>query len=145
MPSNIHANIIVVIDHAAAKVFRTVPARVGASADEVAPDAPLHFRHHIDREEHDADREEKYPQDVAFFEQIAGACFAGDRIVLIGRGKGQSNEALHLMAYFKAHHPDVAARVLPALTADLSHISDAELIVLGHNALQSTAVDQNPA
>jgi phosphoheptose isomerase len=133
-------NIIVAIDHAGAKVFRTQPARAGAAAHDIAPDAPLQFNHQVDREDHDADREEKYPQDTAFFEQIAVACKAGDRIVLIGRGKGQSNEAHHLNAYLVAHYPDVAARVLPPLVADLSHITDAQLIDLGHHALHAAAL-----
>ncbi len=140
MPSNIVSNTIVVIDHAGAKVFRTQPARAGASADEIAPDAPQHFQHQINREEHDADREEKYPQDLAFFEQIAGACKTGNRIVLIGHGKGQSNEAHHLAGYLASHHPEVSSRVLPALVADLSHTTDARLIELGYHALHAAAV-----
>ncbi len=139
MPSKAASNAIVVIDHASANVFRTQPARAGASANEIAPDAPQHFRHQIDREEQDADREETYPQAMAFFEQIAAACKAAERIVLIGRGKGQSNEAHHLNSYLASHHPDVAARVLPILTADLSHITDGELIKLGHHALHPAA------
>jgi hypothetical protein len=133
-------NFIVAIDHAGAKVFRTQAARAGAPAQDIAPDAALHFRHQIDREAHDADREETYPQDTAFFEQIAMACKPAGRIVLIGRGKGQSNEAHHLTAYLVTHHPDVAARILPALVADLSHITDAQLIELGHAALHPAAV-----
>jgi len=140
MPSKIVSNTIVVIDHAGAKVFRTQPARAGASAHEIAPDAPQHFPHQISREEHDADREKKYPQDLSFFEQIAAACKTGDRIVLIGHGKGQSNEARHLAAYLASHHPDVSSRVLPALVADLSHTTDAQLIELGHHALHAAAV-----
>lgn len=135
MSSQTTKNIIVAIDHAGAKVFETHPARPGAPAHKIAPDAPQQFRHQMDREAHDADREEKYPDDLAFFEQIAVACSAGDRIVLIGRGNGQSNEAHHLGAYLKSHHPDVSARVLPHLVADLSHVTDAQLIDIGQKAL----------
>ena len=137
-PTNL--SFIVAIDHAGAKVFRTQHARLGASAQEIAPDGPQQFHHQIDRDEHDADREESYPQDTAFFEQIALACKAAERIVLIGRGKGQSNEAHHLAAYLKSHHPDLLARALPALVADLSHTTDAQLIELGHKALHAAAV-----
>ena len=135
MPPTSAPDIIVAIDHAGAKVFRTHAARAGAPAHDIAPEAPQHFRHQVDRAAHDADREEKHPQDMAYFEQIAVACAAGDRIVLIGRGHGQSNEAHHLGAYLKSHYPEVAARVLPQVTADLSHITDAQLIELGHKAL----------
>lgn len=137
-------NIIVAVDHATAKVFRAGPARAGASAREISHDAPQQFRHHIDRQQQDADRDEKHPEDITFFEQIAGACIDADRIVLIGHGHGQSNAAHHLIAHFSAHHPELADRVLPALTADLSHITDAQLIELGHHALQDAARSSQP-
>ncbi len=132
-------NIIIVIDHSGAKVFRTVPARVNASAREIAPDAPLSFYHTTDRAGHDADRLEKKPQDTAFFDQIAMACKAADRIVMIGRGHGQSNAAQHLIAYLEAHQPDDAQRVLPIIAADLSHMTDGQLIELGNKALHDAA------
>ena len=132
-------NIIIAIDHAAAKVFNTTPAQLGATAHEIAPDPPQQFHHSIVLQGHDADREEKYPQDTAFFEQIAVACKSAVRIVLIGRGHGQSNEARHLIAYLAAHHPALASRLLPAMTADLSHITDGQLIELGHKALNDAA------
>ena len=140
MPSPTQSDIIVAIDHAEAKVFHAHHARHGASADEIAPDAPQHFHHELDHAAHDADQKENRPQDTAFFEQIAVACKAAGRIVLIGHGKGQSNEARHLDAYLKTHHPDVAARLLPGLVADLSHITDAQLIELGEHALHAAAV-----
>jgi phosphoheptose isomerase len=139
MPLTSARDIIVAIDHAGAKVFRTQAAWAGAPAHDIAPDAPLKFHHQMDRDAHDADREEKYPQDMAFFEQIAVACKTGGRIVLIGRGHGQSNEAHHLAAYLKSHHPELFALALPQISADLSHITDAQLIDLGHKALHSVS------
>jgi hypothetical protein len=133
-------NFIVVIDHAGAKVFCTMPAPAGASAQEIARDASQHFRHQIDRKDHNADREESYPQDTAFFEQIALACKSGDRIVLTGHGKGQSNEAHDFSAFLATHHPDLAARVLPILNVDLSHITDNAFIGSAHHALHMAAV-----
>ena len=134
----IQPNIIVAIDHAGAKVFGVQHARAGASAAEIAPAPPPHFLHELNPEAHDADREETYPQDKSFFEQVTVACKSANRIVLIGHGKGQSNKAHHLSTYLATHHPDVAARVLPALTADLSHITDGQLIELGHTALHAS-------
>ena len=139
MQSKIVSNAIVNIDHATAKVFRTVPVAAGASARDIAPDAPQQFRHHIDRQENDADREEKYPKDTAFFEQIAVACTDANCLVLIGRGHGQSNEAHHLTAYLAAHHPELSARVLPASVADLSHLTKSQLIELGYERLHAAA------
>ena len=137
-------NFVVALDHNGAKVFRTLPARAGASAREISPDAPLQFHHDIVRDPRDADRraerDEKYPQDLKFFENIAGACKGANHIALIGHGKGQSNEAHHFAAYLKTHHPDLSARVLPPLVADLSHITDAQLIELGHKELHAAAI-----
>ena len=57
------------------------------------------------------DREENYPDDERFFEAIVSAIALGP-IVVIGHGKGQSNEADHLRVYLNKHHKAVAARVV---------------------------------
>ena len=138
----IQPNIIVAINLAGAKVFGVQHTRAGASAAEIGPAPPQ--LHELNPAAHDADREETYPQDTAFIEQVTVACKSANRIVLIGHGKGQSNKAHHLSTYLATHHPEVAARLLPALTADLSHIIDGQLIELGHTALQASVTQPVP-
>jgi hypothetical protein len=64
--------LIVVIDHAGARVY---------AIDDGATDEPKHLLHHLERKQHDADREETYPEDDKFFEQVANALATGGPIV----------------------------------------------------------------
>jgi len=119
---------VIVIDHAGAKVCQIDPSR-----------DPKHLVHHFESREHDADRREIYPDDDRFFAQIAAASSGGE-IVVIGHGKGQSNEADHLSAYLKAHHKDTFDRIVRTLGADLPHLSLPELVELGRGAFPQEAV-----
>jgi len=124
--------LIVVIDHAGAKVYR-----IDRSADDaqgVIPFDPQHLLHHLERKRRDEDRDETYPDDEHFFEQVATAVSSGGEIVVIGHGKGQSNEADHLIAYLESHHKEIRERIVREIVADLSHATTPELLQLGRHA-----------
>jgi hypothetical protein len=136
-PPNIHTaapetGLIIVVDHAGAKVYRIERTSLGGR--NVIPDDPKHLLHHIERTMRDKDREETYPADEAFFEQVADAVSAGGDIVVIGHGKGQSNEANHLSAYLQSHHKATYARIVREIVADLPHMTTPELLDLGRHA-----------
>jgi len=103
-------------------------------ADGVTAYDPKHLLHHLERKMRDADRDETYPEDEQFFEQVADAVSAGGEIVVIGHGKGQSNEADHLSAYLKTHHKQTYARIVREIVADLPHLTTPELLDLGRHA-----------
>jgi hypothetical protein len=126
-------DLIVVIDHAGAKVYRIDPSADDKQA--ITAYDPRHLLHHFERKARDADRNETDPNDERFFEQVAAATAAGGAIVVIGHGKAQSNEADHLSAYLKAHHPQTYARIVREIVADLPHLTTPELLTLGRHAL----------
>jgi len=127
------SSLIVVIDHAGAKIYR-----IDGSADSqgVIFYNPEHLLHHIERAAHDNDRDENYPDDERFFEHVASTLSVGGKIVVIGHGKGQSNEADHLSAYLLAHHKDTHARIVREMVTDLPHLTTPELVQLGAHALE---------
>ena len=133
-PANTDAatDLVIIIDHAAAQVHQLN-----------VPDTPHQMLHEIDRSQHDADREETYPADQRFFEEIARAATHAARIVLIGHGKGQANEADHLTDYLRTHHKDIHARIVRKIVADLSHLKTHELMDLARHAL-ATPTDSHP-
>jgi hypothetical protein len=124
------AGVVVVIDHAGARVF----AMDGAEGDAADGEARVRGRR-IDRADHDRDREERFPEDMHFFEQVALDLGGHGPIVLIGHGKGQSNEAHHFSDYLLRRHKATHARIVSTLTADLPRLSDGELMALGRDAL----------
>jgi hypothetical protein len=130
--------LIIIIDHAGARVFRIDLADEGQHG--ISAHDPKHLLHHLERRAHDADRDETYPDDDDFFASVASALETGGEIVIIGHGKGQSNEADHLSAYLKAHHQDVYARIVRTLRADLPHLSLPELLEMGRRAFAQDAV-----
>ena len=124
--------LIVVIDHAGATLYR---GDGGTSHDQDRQQPLRHFARGMRPERHDADRDEKEPDDDRFFEGVAAALAPAGRIVVIGHGKGQSNEADHLSAYLLSRHKGVHDRIIREIVADLPHMTQAELIGLGRHAL----------
>jgi hypothetical protein len=130
--------LIVIIDHAGARVFR-----IDLADDDrkgITPFDPKHMLHHIARKLQEADRDESRPEDTRFFDAIAAAVSTGGDIVVIGHGKGQSNEADHLSAHLQAHHKEAHARIVATLSADLSHLSVPELLELGRRAFAQEVI-----
>lgn len=125
------AALAVVIDHANARIY-------DLPLDDArhAPHETHHLHHFIDRTDHDADREESWPTDTRYFEAVAAALSGDGRIVVVGHGKGHSNEAEHLMPYLLKHHSAVHARVAREIVADLPHLTVPELLALSRHALQ---------
>ncbi len=126
---------IIVIDHTGAKVLTLAGSEDDLSLNLDQGEELHHFVHHIKRIGSDSDREETFPSDTEFFSRVADAIGHNGRIVLIGHGKGQSNEAHHLSNYLQAHNKDAYARIATTLVADLSHLTTAELLQLGRKAL----------
>jgi hypothetical protein len=131
-------SLIVVIDHAGAQVYRI--DLFADDADGVAAHDPRQLLHHIERKQHDQDRDETYPADERFFEEVAVALASGGHIVVIGHGKGQSNEGDHLTAYLKRHHHETYLRIVGGLVADLHHLTTAQKLHLGRQALLGQAL-----
>ncbi|MCW1919946.1 hypothetical protein NX862_14390 [Rhodobacter sp. KR11] len=125
-------DLVVVIDHAEARVYPLPPA------PGPLPQERHHLHHSTDRSQQDSDRDENFPADKRFFDAIATAVAGQGRIVVIGHGTGQSNEAHHLMTWLGAHRAPVHARVACTLTADLSHATLRQLLDDARQSLSAT-------
>lgn len=122
-------NMLIVIDHAGARIA-SIPREAGDT-----PPEPLHILHEVDRARHDTDRAEHDPADLRFFDAVAAAVAGSRRLVVISHGKGQSNEAAHLMAHLAKHHAPIHARVAFEMTADLPHSTLPQLLAPARHAL----------
>ena len=124
--------LIVVIDHAGARIhsLRDTADETGAITDL----APRHVPRDPQSKPRDADREEIDPDDERFFEGVAAALSEGGDIVVIGHGKGQSNEADHLTKWLEAHDKPTHDRIVREIVADLPHMTTPELLQLGRHA-----------
>ena len=130
-------SLIVVIDHAEARVYH-----IDVSSDEparhaIAPWGEHHFLHHLRQKDHRLEDQRLGAEDYAFFDKIAAAIASGGQIVMIGHGKGESNMADQLGAYLKSHHNETYRRIARTLTADIPNLTAPQLLTLGAQALSA--------
>ena len=127
-------DMIVAIEHHEARLFQIDVASHDVSEQTIKPHDPHHFRHHLTHKNEDHERGQRASEDPAFYEQIAQALAASGRIVIVGHGTGHSNAGHHLAEHLRAKHTEIAHR-MHEVTADLSAVTDKQLLALGQKAL----------
>ncbi len=127
-------DMIVAIEHHAARIFQIDIHSHEVSEHTLKPHDPHHFRHHLTHKNEDHEQGQRASEDPAFYEQIAHVLAGGNRIVIVGHGTGHSNAGHHLAEHLRAKHTETAQRV-HEVTADLSAVSDKQLLALGREAL----------
>ncbi len=131
-------DLLVAIAHHEARIYRLSASAGAAGHDTITPYDPHHFLHHMRHKDEDRERGQKSPEDATFYARIADAVAPGGRIVIIGHGKGASNAGAHFAAYLQAHHKETLAHLAADLTADLSALTDPQLLVLAKSALNES-------
>ncbi len=127
-------DLLVVIDHHEARIFAVdLPGR-GTTPQDIRPYDPHHFLHHLTHKDQPRERGQRAHEDATYYDRIAQALVNARRIVIIGRGTGHSDAAHHLVEYLTKHHVETAQKLLGELTADLSHITEPELLALAREA-----------
>jgi hypothetical protein len=121
---------IVVIDHHAAHVYKDFGGNRPASGQKVQPYDPFNFHHHLIHRKEAHYLGERVPEEHSYYEEIANDVTPASEIVLIGHATGTSNAADFLMEYLKAHHPEVARRVVDIAGVDLSAVTEPEIEAL---------------
>ena len=117
-------------------MFELEVAHPDASKHTIRPYDPHNDLHHLTHKDQSRERGQRSHEDATFYERICQALLPATRIAIAGRGHGQSDAARHLITYIAAHHTGTSARVLPELTADLSHITEPQLLALGREAFK---------
>lgn len=119
------AQLLVVIDHHEAKIFRTVSH--GAVPQQLVPYDPHgHGKHlHARNEETDGKRQ---PGRKSFYEAVAATLRGADRILIFGSGTGESSAMEQLLGDLKHNHRDVADRVVGSVVVDGHHSTEDQLL-----------------
>ena len=129
-------SLMVVVDHHGARIFDIDVASDDASKHVIKPYDPHHFLHHLTHKDQSRERGQRAPEEPSYYEQIAQAVVAGGSIVVVGHGAGHSNAAHHLIEYLRAHHRETYQRVVREVVADLSSITQPQLLDLARQALR---------
>lgn len=130
-------NLLVVIDHRVARVYRT--DQRGTDPVRITPDDPHGEGRHLHHVENDATGQRR-PELRSFYDTVAKALQGADTLVLLGGGTGASSAMRHLHEHLIAHHKDLAARVIGVAAVDETHMTEHELLATarGFEAGRST-------
>jgi hypothetical protein len=129
------AGIMIVVDHHEAKIYQIDVSSGDMSKHEIKPYDPHHFLHHLTHKDQSHERGQRAPEDPTFYERIAQAVATGGDIVVVGHGEGKSNAANHLTAYLRLHHTETYKRIVREVVADLSSITQPQLLEIARQAL----------
>ena len=118
-------HLLVVIDHQEARVYRTEIS--GAVPERITPYDPHGYGRHLHSAQEWTDGK-RLPERKSFYEAIAKTLKGAEQVLLFGSGTGRSSAMDMLLADLKAHHPDVAERVVGSVVVDAHHTSEGELL-----------------
>jgi hypothetical protein len=129
-------NLMVVMDHHAAKLYDVDVMAADASQHAIKPYDPHHFQHHLTHKDQSREEGQRTAEDPSYYERIAQALAGAGKIVVVGHGTGKSNAAHHLLEYLKAHHTETHRRVVREMSAELSSVTTRQLLEMAHEALR---------
>ena len=117
--------LLVVIDHQEARVYRTEVS--GAVPEHIVPYDPYGYGKHL-HSAHEWTDGKRQPERKSFYEAVAKTLRGAEQVLLFGGGTGRSSAMDVLIADLKAHHPEVAGRVVGAVVVDAHHTTGGELL-----------------
>jgi len=119
------AHWLVVIDHHEVRIFRSESH--GAIPQQLLPHEPDDFfRHAQDSQSFSLGKEK--PEPNSYFEPVAEALKAADKILVFGAGTGMSNEMDQFIGWLRIHHAEIAQRIIGSVVVDLNHLTEAQLL-----------------
>ena len=134
-------DVVALIDHHGAKLYQIhLPSNQRGEA--VRPYDPHHFLHHLQHRGEQREHDQRAPEDITFYDRIAGALREADRIVLLSHGTGLSNASQFLVERLKKQHPDVYTRIVRQADVNTSAMTEAEIIAYARQALVADAQKQ---
>jgi hypothetical protein len=124
-PAQPIGDMLVVIDHHQARLFRTEMR--GALPQVIAPHEPDDgFRQAHPARDFSSGKEKPAPN--SFFEPVAKALKGAGKILIFGTGTGTSSEMDQFTTWLIKHHADLAQRITGTVTIDESHLTEAQIL-----------------
>ncbi len=118
-------HLLVVIDHQEARVYRTEVH--GAVPERIAPYDPQGHGRHL-HSAHEWTDGKRPPERKSFYEAVAKTLHGAEQILLFGSGTGRSSAMDMLVADLKAHHADVAGKIVGSVVVDAHHTTEGQLL-----------------
>jgi hypothetical protein len=118
-------HLLVVIDHHEAHIYRTEVH--GAVPERIVPYDPHGYGKHL-HSAHEWTDGKRQPERKGFHEAVAKTLRGAEQVLLFGSGTGRSSAMDMLLADLKAHHADVAGKVIGSVVVDAHHTTEGQLL-----------------
>ena len=119
------AHLLVVLDHHEARVYRTEVQ--GSVPMSIVPYDPHGYGKHL-HSAHEWTDGKRPPERKSFYEAIAKTLRGAEQVLLFGSGTGRSSAMEMLVADLKAHHSDVAEKIIGSVVVDAHHTTENQLL-----------------
>jgi hypothetical protein len=119
------AQFLVVIDHREARIFKT--ELHGAVPHRIVPLDPGGAHRHLHNVDNNSNGQRK-PELKLFYESIARALQGAEKILILGSATGASSAMEYLVTELKAHHADLAKRIVGTIVVNEQHMSEDQLL-----------------
>ena len=119
------SHLLVIIDHQEARVYRTEVH--GTVPERIVPYDPHGYGKHL-HSAHEWTDGKRQPERKSFYEAIAKTLQGAEQVLLFGSGTGRSSAMDMLLADLKAHHADVAAKIIGSVVVDAHHTTESQLL-----------------
>lgn len=122
---NAARHLLVVLDHQEARVYRAEVR--GAVPVSIVPYDPHGYRKHL-HSAHEWTDGKRQPERKSFYEAIARTLRGAEQVLLFGSGTGRSSAMEMLIGDLKAHHADVAEKIVGSVVVDAHHTTEDQLL-----------------
>jgi hypothetical protein len=119
------SHLLVVIDHQEARVYRTEVH--GAVPMSIVPYDPHGHGKHL-HSAHEWTDGKRQAERKSFYEAIAKTLQGAEQVLLFGSGTSRSSAMEMLLADLKAHHPDVAGKIIGSVNVDAHHTTEDQML-----------------
>jgi len=132
--------LLVAMDHHGAKVFQIDVGDANPARHTIKPYDPFGYLHHLAHKDEFRERGQRAAEDPSYYERLAQTVLAGTaegdaHVVVAGDGHGHSSAAHHFVEYLRSHHHETYGRTVTEVVADLSSLTDPQLLDLGRRTL----------
>lgn len=137
-------NLLVVIDHREARIYRTELR--GSVPERIEPYDPNGDGRHLHYVENDSNGQRR-PERRSFYEAIAKSLQDAEKILLFGSAIGASSAMEQLIAELKLHHKDLAARIVGSVRVDEHHLTEDQLLAKAREfyaTITAQRIPENP-
>lgn len=118
-------NLLVVIDHREARIYRTESH--GAVPETISPldaEGADRYLHYVQ----DDSNGQRKPERKSFYESVARTLKGAQRVLVFGSGTGASSAMAQLRADLQEHHRDIAARVVAWQVVNEHHMTENQIL-----------------